>query len=334
MHVSRRMLTLTKSGLVAIVFALFLSFNGRWHFMFDNLSSFKVHFAFAFCAVGVVFLIAREVRWFLLTIVGLVASVSPIVSWYLPPVTDLQFENKHVFHVMSANVSTRNDSPERLVDLIAKERPDILGLIELNPRFAKRFESLNLEFDHAYEMTDEGFSGMGIYSKVPFANAGAISFGDDFPRAISAIVRIGRQDVELLLFHPVPPITANLAANRNKNLNKVAEYIASSERPIVVLTDLNVALWSSYYREFEESSGLQNARRGFGVASTWPATRVFGVPIDHVMHSSELSNQGFRVLSSIGSDHLPVSAVLAANAKEALPAESFSTREAVEDYGQ
>ena len=71
--------------------------------------------------------------------------------------------------------------------------------------------------------------------------------------------------------------------------------------------DLNISMWAHHYARFEEVSGLSNARRGFGVAPTWPVWLFPGlIPIDHVLVSEQVVVTDFRTGPSIGSDHLPI----------------------------
>ena len=106
-------------------------------------------------------------------------------------------------------------------------------------------------------------------------------------------------------------MTARLARLRNTQLDETAEYIGGSHRPTVVFGDFNITMWSSHYLDFVRKSGLRNARQGYGISATWPTSKVLGVPIDHVLYSNTMTAMGFRVLSSIGSDHLPVAAKIA-----------------------
>lgn len=304
------MLNLTKIGLILLAIAYVMSLFGKLHFMLDNLSSFKVHFAIAFSVCCGVFLVARQTRWFRYAAVGVLASSLPVIYWYLPSQTVWPSDYGNAIKVMSVNVSPRNNSPSRLVNLVAQELPDVLGLIELNPEFSSRLSDLRAEFPHYFEAPLEGFWGLGIYSELPLLQPRMLRFDDDLPPAVSAIVEIGETDVEFILVHPFPPMTAELANDRNRLLDLVANYVARSGNTTIVLTDLNIAMWSPYYREFIEASGLVNARKGFGAASTWPATRILGVPIDHVLHSKEIHTREFRVLPRVGSDHLPVIAEL------------------------
>ena len=305
------MVGLTKVVTVLLAIAFVLSLKGRWYFMLDNLSSFKVHFALAFIFCAIFFLVNKEYPWLGVATLCLVAAAIPIVGWYLPMRPETSDGGEIVAKLISVNVSPRNNSPQKLVNLISDEQPDILGLIELNPGYASQLDNVKAEFDYSFESPERGFWGLGLYSKLPIADARLATIGDNSPQAIVATVTVGGRDIEVILIHPYAPLTAKMAADRNRQLDALAVYIADSELPTLVLTDLNTAMWSPYYRDFVKRSDLKNARQGSGVASTWPPSKLLGVPIDHIFYSAGMFVRNFRVLPGVGSDHLPIAAELA-----------------------
>ena len=293
---------------VALTIAMVLSYFGTWHFMFDNLSSFKVHFAVAFLLCGAVFLAGRQWAWIGLASAGLIVSLAAIVPWYLPGQAEPTAGDPMRLKLMVSNVSPRLENPARLLELIDKEQPDVLGLIELTPKLFAGLSSLKESYGYRFEAPEEGFWGLALYSRYPLSGARLVHFGDDVPPAIVADLHTDAGQAEVILVHPFPPMTGKLTGLRNVQLDQLAGHIGQSGRPTVVLGDLNIALWSPYYTEFIDKSGLRNARQGYGVTATWPPTRLLGVPIDHVLHTDGISSDQFRVLERIGSDHLPVAA--------------------------
>lgn len=303
-----RRLTMWFALILTVSFGL--SFLGRWHFMLDNLSSFRVHFALAFLLCAVVFLATRAYRWLALATLGLLASLVGIVPWYLPGVEGAVAAGQGSIRLLASNVSPRLDDPDRLIDLIREESPDILGLIETSPEFLSGLASITEAYPYRFEAPEQGFWGLALFSRQPLSEARLVRFGADASPAIVAELHDGDTVVELILAHPFPPMTSELSGLRNRQLKEIAAHISQASRPTILMGDLNVALWSPYYRDFVSRSGLTNARRGRGVASTWPPNSLLGVPIDHILYSDGITAEGFRVLRPIGSDHLPVVADL------------------------
>jgi|GEM_PF-1272725 len=295
---------------IAVVLLFALSFAGRVSFVFDNLSSFRVHFALALLVLSLACLLTRRFSLAGLTAFCLLVDVLQIWPWQAPMSAANATQSESAVSVFSSNVSPRNDSPERLLALLERESPDIVGLIEVTPKFHEGLASLASRYPYRVEVPAPGYMGMVLYSRLPLDGATEMRFGEHSPPAIIATLHNGEQRVQLIVMHPKSPMGPASAAERNATLRVLAEYICRSNRPTVVLGDMNTALWSPHYKDFVNESGLINTRAGRSVAGTWPPSRQFGVPIDHVFVSAQIQTLDFRVLDRIGSDHLPILARL------------------------
>ena len=278
--------------------------------MLDNLSSFRVHFTLAFLFFAILFLVRRKYFLLAASCLGLIANVAVIVPWFLSPADAPDRHDDLTLRLVASNVSPRNRNPAALVDLVDRENPDILGLIELTPDYLEGLNSIQSSYPYKLEAPQAGFYGLALYSKLPLKRVDIVYFGEGIPPSITAIVQLRDSEVELLLLHPHPPSNRKLATLRNLQLQEIAKYIRTSKRPTIVLADLNVALWSPFYVEFVQGAGLVNARRGHGPAGTWPPSSILGVPIDHILHSPGIVADDFEVLQYLGSDHLPIAATL------------------------
>ena len=68
--------------------------------------------------------------------------------------------------------------------------------------------------------------------------------------------------------------------------------------------DFNASTWSRGFGLVTRDAGLVNSQRGFGVQPSWPADYpLFGIPIDHMVHSTELTTVDRRLGENLGSDH-------------------------------
>lgn len=296
-----------RSSLVLLFAAFLLSFGGRFHFMLDNLSSFRMHFVLGFLAIFIATLVTRQRLWLGIASAGLLASLVPVVPWYLPA-GQKSTDGEEGLTVLSANVFAFNDSADKLVGLVIEEAPDLFGLVELNPKFARGLASLHSEYQHRFEVPASGYDGIGLYSRFPLTNSKVLPFGDDLPSSISAVVESQGQHIEIIVAHPNAPMTSDLAKQRNRQLRLLSEHVGNSGRESILLGDLNVAMWSPYYGDLVKKAGLKNARNGWGIGGSWPPVAGFGVPIDHILSTSKIELREFRVLPSIGSDHLPIAA--------------------------
>jgi endonuclease/exonuclease/phosphatase (EEP) superfamily protein YafD len=296
-------------ALVVLLGMLFLTTHfGELHFMLDNLSNFTVHFAVVFLISAVVLAIGRNFRWAIVSAMGVALCLAPVVPWYfsepeLPP-----HRSAAIVKLLLSNVRLHNKQHARLIDLINDEQPDVIALVEVNSRWLQKLRSLHAVFPYRFEMPDKDYAGLALYSKVPLKDARILRLGQFATPAIAATMELSDGEVRFILAHPPPPLNADLVKRRNAQLRALARYIDALERPVVLAGDLNVTMWNGNYRSFAEKAGLQNARAGIGIAPTWPAVQVLGVPIDHILATAPVRLRNFRVLPGIGSDHLPISA--------------------------
>ncbi|NEO05274.1 endonuclease/exonuclease/phosphatase family protein [Moorena sp. SIO3I8] len=108
---------------------------------------------------------------------------------------------------------------------------------------------------------------------------------------------------------------------RNQDLEKeIGDYIRQIQKPVVLIGDLNVTMWSPYYKSLIESSGLHDARAGFGILPTLsqfsPANPWLAIPVDHCLVSRDVKVIKMRTGPDLGSDHLPVITDIALRASQ------------------
>lgn len=81
-----------------------------------------------------------------------------------------------------------------------------------------------------------------------------------------------------------------------------------------MLGDLNITMWSPYYRKFMKQTNLKNSRQGFGILPTWPTKNIysllppqlsplFSIPIDYCLISPEFKVMSIYTINDTGSDH-------------------------------
>ncbi len=292
----------------ALLVAYCLSFGGRWHFMLDNLSSFKVQFSLAFLVLVFLMYLAKEKLWLGIATLGLIVCLAQLAPWYVPFRPTTATADDQGIRIISSNVLSRVAIGRKLAELVRKESPDLVGVVELTPGVVEALSPLRESYPHHFEVPDNGTGGVGLYSRLPIADARILDLGDEQRPFISATLISDQGRIEVLVVHPYAPMFSGWANQRNQQLQLLAKYIRDSGQPTVVMGDLNIAMWSPYYKDLVSVAGLRNAREGRGIGGTWPAMFGLAVPIDHVLATSEMQLTSFRVLPAIGSDHFPIAA--------------------------
>lgn len=275
----------------------------------DLLSNFRqplLHLALVVLALNLVLRNRATAGWCGLAVFTLASGVVP---WAMPE------SNTHgargELKIYHANVWTANEDHQRVLRQIEEEQPDIIALLEVNGRWMRALESLRETHPHHKLLPQEDNFGLALYSKLPLQEIQVLRFSTIPVDSLSAVVTLPEGEKLLLcLTHPVPPVSKAGFSSRNAALESMGQYLGSRGEPRVLLGDLNTAMWSHHYLGMESTSGMRNARRGFGVLGSWPADGWVRIPIDHCLVSPEIGVKGFRLLPSNGSDHLPFIAEL------------------------
>jgi len=294
---------------ITVAFSIAVTFD-EWHRFLELFSHFRLQYLGISVLLTLVF---AAMKWRSYTLIGIAATAFNgwfVVPWYMPA-EDAASAEPNV-KILLSNVHASNDNAERFLELVAAEAPDIIVMQEATPAWLERIESIEAGYPHRVaEPRDDPF-GIALYSKLPLdAAAVNASIPMDLPEII-ARVRVGGGNLNLISTHPMPPIGSNNYGSRNLQLDAVGQLASRTPSPLVVIGDLNITMWAEHYRRLVATSGLKNARAGFGIKPTWPLFMPFAmIPIDHCLVSDGITVTGFDTGPPIGSDHLPVIVSLA-----------------------
>jgi len=274
----------------------------------DNLANFPFHFAVAFLGCAMALALRGRRLAALAAAVAALPPIAQVAPWYVGrepgPGTDAGPSVK----LLVSNVYYGNRQYGRIQRLIAKQGPDVVGLVEIDLDWQANLGKLRASYPHFYEVPDERFVGLGLYSRQPLANARTLILPGSGLPAIAATITTPGGEVEFILVHLPSPTDAELVRRRDQQAARVAQYVRALGKPTVVAGDFNMTMWNRGYHSLAKAGGLANARKGYGVGPTWPALWRLGVPIDHILATDGIRLADFRVLPGVGADHLPIAA--------------------------
>jgi endonuclease/exonuclease/phosphatase (EEP) superfamily protein YafD len=275
----------------------------------DNLSNFPAHFAAAFLAVAAL-LACQRLHVAAVACVALAAlAIAPVVPWYFSAGPAADDPARSWVRLLVANVHHSNLDHGQLLELVERENPDVIGLLEVDARWLRELAPLRARYPHHFEVPGELYVGIALYSRLSLENARELRLpGDGSAPAIAATLVAPGGDVEIVLAHPMAPVGPQYIRQRNLQIAALAKHAATARAPLVLAGDLNLTMWNDAYRPLVEVAGLHNARKGHGIGPTWPALGPIGVPIDHILATRDVRLRNFRVLPGIRSDHYPVTA--------------------------
>jgi endonuclease/exonuclease/phosphatase (EEP) superfamily protein YafD len=297
---------------LALVFTLLLSVAGRlshWSKNAELASHFKAQYLVVAVACLLVFLFYRELGWAIASAMGAAINMAGLAPWYLKKNKPTGGRDGRRVKLILANVNHRNTARERFIAFAQKHAPDLLVVQEVNEGWRRSLQALHSLYPFVEELPKDGGSGMALYSRFPFERL-TIAFpeGDARP-CILARIDIDGVPVSLLSIHPRTPIRNDRYRLRNGLFAAAADCMRDLPGPKICMGDMNITLWSPYYRRFIERTELVNVRKGFGLLPSWPTFLFFKwlmLPLDHCLVSEDIRVVGARTGESIGSDHLPL----------------------------
>lgn len=206
--------------------------------------------------------------------------------------------------VLILNVHTESTGYAAVRALIDEVRPDVIGLVEVSPRWLAELEPAVAGYPG--RLVDPRIDNFGVALFARWPLAGSIErLGQPTPSAVGDLDLAGTH-LRLLLVHPPPPASADLFDAQRSVLDAAAD-VARGSASVVVMGDFNATPWSGPFRRFAARSGLCDSRAGFGVEATFPAwSWLLRIPIDHLFGSCAIGVRERWVERDVGSDHLPV----------------------------
>lgn len=303
-------------GFIGLALLSLSSYFGTLHPAFDMLANFRLQFCLAL-GFGLLLLFLLRCRFLLRAGLLLFAfEMLSVLSWYnkaqvIPPVYALPPVTNSRIKVLSANVLFDNHRSGPLQALIDKENPDLVVLQEANDDLLAMMGRYREQLPYHFRTRNLPY-GLAVWSKLPILHPRFQLLGQGELPSLSGEIQLGSRRLSLFTTHLTSPIRRP-ALERNRQLRAMADYVRQHSDIDLILGDFNVAMWSPYYRAFEQASGFSNCRRGFGVLPSWPSQlpALARIPIDQCLTRGSVQVERMALGPNIGSDHLPVLLTLA-----------------------
>lgn len=299
--------------IVSITLIALVSDRG-WTQVLELLSHFRLqYFLVSLVLLLLLFLTRRKIA-ILIALFCVALLSTPILPWYNPLSRSAATGE---LRVLTANINTQNRSYEKVLTMVREEKPDIAVFLEVDDTWVSQLQSLKDILPYDFGQANPYNLGIAVYSRFPLEDAAIDFFETDRNPSILANLTVENQSISLVAAHPFPPMRRSFFHTRNLQLDQIGQYVQQLETPVVLLGDLNITMWSPYYKRFARNTGLQNARRGFGVLPTWPMPGTYAVlpdlmhlmlqiPIDHCLVSPDIKVAAIHTGQDVDSDHLPL----------------------------
>lgn len=302
---SRLTSLLQAAAFVTIVFSL-ATFADNLHRYLEMFSHFRLQYFLAAAILAILMFVLRSGRWAAAMLVLTLINAVPVMTWYLSDAEADSVSNPR-FKLLSSNVYGGNADTQALLDLIRSEQADLLFIQEVTGQRSRELAALHEDYPYSLKIPREDNFGIAVLSRRPFDTARIVeSPPHKYPTLVVEVAIYGKP-VTFVTTHPSPPLGDAGYDARNIQLADIAELMNAQSGPRVLIGDLNTSMWAQHYEELVDSTGLVDARQGFGVLPSWPTRLPFAmIPIDHCLVSEELVVKDIRTGPNIGSDHLPL----------------------------
>lgn len=208
--------------------------------------------------------------------------------------------------LLVANVQADNGNFGLLRDLIRRERPDVVGLIEYSEAWQAADLRDRAEFPEAIEV-GFGTHGMALwFRRRPVAIEPPLVLVPGGNPVLRAEIDLAGATRQLWLVHPPNPLQAQGRRRGGEELRELARRLAAERGPRIVAGDMNRTEGSPRFGDFLDATGLRDSRLGFGRQASWPAWSPYRIAIDHALLTPDLAVVARRLGPNIGSDHFPL----------------------------
>jgi endonuclease/exonuclease/phosphatase (EEP) superfamily protein YafD len=302
---------LTLAATAALAASLIPLF-ARLGWAFDLASHFRVQYVVIDALLAILLATQRRFAWTAALAACAVLSAVPVLP-YLPSshaTTRDATGNRPTIRLLFANVFHGKSSASRLLETIRREAPDAVLLVEYTSDLAERLAELRATHPYGLESPGRDAYGIALFSRRELSSARIFMLGPT--AAIDARLKVGAVDVTLVGVHLRSPLAPARAAERNRQLELLAERVSAARDPVIVAGDFNISPYSPYYADWLARTGLTDVRRGRAPRASWPTLLpMVGIPIDHCFVSPDIAVVADRRLPSFGSDHYPILVELA-----------------------
>ncbi|MBT8215688.1 MAG: endonuclease/exonuclease/phosphatase family protein [Acidimicrobiia bacterium] len=286
-----------------------MSLLSRTSWLFDIAANFR----FQYLWIGGLALAAlawnRWWGWFGLVALAAVINLAAVAPYWTSSIAEPAGEAR--LHITHLNTLASNRDFDAIIDLIRTSQSDLVFLAEVTPALQDAIAEADLPYAAVTGTPERTRIGILALARDQSATGRLTNLGVSEVPAVLVNTTLGDQPVTILSFHTSSPGEEHRAADRDDQLAAAAALVDQRDVPMVLVGDFNATPWTPAFRELLDA-GLVDAQRGRGVAGSWPAGwGPFKIPIDHLLHTPELTTTGFEFGPSAGSDHRSLNVTIA-----------------------
>ena len=300
-----------------VLSALVLGLAGRWWWVLDLFSHFRLQYAVALGALAMVLSVLRWHKLAFLAFAGSFAATVSIVSYTAAAAQPAQATAGR-FRFATFNVFYLNEDLARIGAGLESMGVDVVALQELDATRARALAKYLPSYPHAYFDAAHHY-GAVVFSRWPILRSQTIELVPEGPRAAQVVLDWHGRAITVIGTHLHWPFGAHNTRLRDGALRRLVRLAATLPGPLLIGGDFNITSWSPRFQDALAASSLVDCARGHGLVATWPTFfSPLSIRIDHCLASKDWQVIGVRTGPSLGSDHYPAIAELTLRRQAAL----------------
>lgn len=216
--------------------------------------------------------------------------------------------------VLWLNVKQSNNQYDRVANLIAREQPDVVLLMETHQTWIDRLEPTLSRYSYRLDRPLDNTYGMAFATRLAIDRAQMVQNTSANTPTLYATLRMpDGAPLELIGLHPRPPLPGESTQSRDRNIARAGAKTPDNLSDVLAIGDFNDVPWSRTTQNFVEAGGYLDPRIGRGTHPTFPSDwLVLGWPLDQIFVKPGLEVATLRILEDVGSDHRPLVAAVCA----------------------
>ncbi|MGJ8610198.1 MAG: endonuclease/exonuclease/phosphatase family protein [Octadecabacter sp.] len=213
---------------------------------------------------------------------------------------------------LAANVLMENTRKADLINIIDREDPDVLLLMETDQGWLDALKDCLSRYTTVVAHPLDNYYGIIFATRLKTQNAEVVFLSNDNTPSIRAeLFGPDGTGFNFTGLHPKPPVPGTDSKRRDEEIKKAAKMAGNADWPTVCMGDFNDVAWSWTTKRFKRYGGFLEPRIGRGTFSTFHAQYpLISLPIDQLYITAGIGLVSFSRLEEFGSDHFPVSAVI------------------------
>lgn len=294
---------------VALAVMSLAAFLGRWVWWLDVLANFRAQYVVALAILGLLVTLSRWKKTGYVILGVALVNLIAVLPLFLasPPDPDPSASS---VRVMSFNLLSDNESYSDVIDYIEAVGPDVVLLHEASRPWEVAMDSAELDYEIIRPRSEDIIFGTLVLVRGEGIEAVSYGFEAGAPRAVEVVFTPEgwATPLSVLGTHPLAPTDEERAALRDAQLGFAAQWAEDRSGPYLIAGDFNATPWSWPFRRLLDLGDLRNSQVGFGLQPTFSSQSnlLLRVPIDHLVHSTNLEVTDRQLGPPLGSDHFPI----------------------------